>query len=293
MSTNGDIPSPSSSGEESYDESDASDGTTEPRYTPKELQAIFVDFYSFMTTLTYDKSHLKIPPPIGWPQITPESCGHYKSDYAIEVIRHLPYFDSNCKSYIHYKSKLVDLTGFSLQDFERHKGRYKNWEFWSSEGELRDNGDVVCIAVGYESFGRELWLNVIDCEIFEDFHAGDMLDAVPVETFFANLREKYETLKLIPGKGRITIEAEDVPEHVGRITEEEVNNQKEEWGTDLDIQYVRQVYRDHNWPRSFDLEAASLAIDNWLDPSGESLGCGPRGYGWPESPPDWDASPWT
>lgn len=75
-----------------------------------------------------------------------------------------------------------------------------------------DPSDVVCIAVGHESFSRELWLNVKDCEIFEDFHAGDLLDAVPVEGFFDNLKEQYQSLKFIPGKRRITIEAENLPE---------------------------------------------------------------------------------
>jgi len=140
-----------------------------------------------------------------------------------------------------------------------------------------DPSDVVCIAVGHESFSRELWLNVKDCDIFEDFHAGDMLNAVSVEVFFENMKEQYKTLKLIPGRRRITIEAEKVPEHDGRITEKEVTGQTEEWGTDLNIQYARQIYRDHGWPGSFDLETASEAIDKWLEPLRGGLGGGPRG----------------
>ncbi|KAK2677783.1 hypothetical protein RAB80_006523 [Fusarium oxysporum f. sp. vasinfectum] len=215
----------------SYEGSDVSDEHQEPRLTPDELGALFIDFYTFLTTLKYDKSHLKIPPPTGWPELTPESCAYFKSDYAIEVIRHL----------------------------------------------LRQHLDVVCIAVGHESFSRELWLNVKDCDIFEDFHAGDMLNAVSVEVFFENMKEQYKTLKLIPGRRRITIEAEKVPEHDGRITEKEVTGQTEEWGTDLNIQYARQIYRDHGWPGSFDLETASEAIDKWLEPLRGGLGGGPRG----------------
>ncbi|KAF5648486.1 uncharacterized protein FTJAE_1319 [Fusarium tjaetaba] len=268
---------PPESDGDSDEDSDVSDETQEPRLMPDELGALFVNFYSFLTSLHYDKSHLKIPPPTGWSQITPEHCGHFKSDYAIEVIRHLPYFDSTCTEYVHYKSKLLDLTAFTLDDFEKHKNYHQDWEFWSSEGEQMDPSDVVCIAVGHESFSRELWLNVKDCEIFEDFHAGDMLDAVPVEEFFDDLKERYQSLKLIPGKRRITIEAENVPERDGRITEEEVTDQTEEWGTDLDIQYVRQIYRDHGWPGSFDLQTASEAIDKWLEPLGGGSEGGPRG----------------
>ncbi|KAF5568543.1 hypothetical protein FNAPI_88 [Fusarium napiforme] len=283
---------PPESDGDSYEVSDVSDETQEPCLTPDELGAFFVDFYLFLTSLHYDKSHLKIPPPTGWSQITPERCGHFKSDYAIEVIRHLPYFNSACIEYVHYKSKLLDLTAFTLKDFEKHKNYHQDWEFWSSERGQLDPSDVVCIAVGHESFSRELWLNVKDCEIFEDFHAGDMLDAVPVEDFFDDLKERCQSLKLIPGKRRITSEAGKVPERDGRITEEEVTDQTGEWGTDLDIQYVRQIYRDHGWPGSFELQAASEAVHEWLEPLGGGSGGGPRGLAWQQSPSDWDNTRW-
>jgi hypothetical protein len=218
---------PPKSDGDSFEGSDVSDETQEPRLTPDELGALFVDFYSFLASLHL--SHLKIPSPTGWPQITPEHCGHFKSDYAIEVIRHLPSLDSTFIEYAHYKSKLPDLTAFTLKDFEKHKKYHQDWEFWSSERRQMDFSDVVCIVVGHESFSLELWLNVKDCEIFEDFHAGDILDEVPVEEFFDDPKERYQSLKLIPGKRRITIEAENVPERDGRITEEEVTDQTDEW----------------------------------------------------------------
>ncbi|KAF5023084.1 hypothetical protein F66182_4841 [Fusarium sp. NRRL 66182] len=279
---------PPCSDDASYEASDASDGPAEPRYTPEELGALFLDFYKFLTTLHYDESDLKIPPPQGWPQITPEACAHFKSDYAIQVLRHLPYFDRLCPSYIHFKSKLLDLTTFARQDFESHIYRHESWEFWSSEGERKDPSDIVCIASGLESFGRFLWLNVVDCEIHEYLHAGDMLDAVPVEEYFENLKDQYRSLKLVPGRRRITIEAENIPEREDRITEEEVHAQTEEWGTDLDVQYVRQIYRDHEWPDAFRKEEAFRVIDDW---SQEALEAGR--LEWRVSPPDWDSSGWT
>ncbi|KAJ3469627.1 hypothetical protein MRS44_003692 [Fusarium solani] len=56
--------------------------------------------------------------------------------------------------------------------------------------------------------------------------------AVQVETFFKNLKEQYRSLKLIPGRGMITIEAEKTPERKDTITEAEVRAQIEEWGTE-------------------------------------------------------------
>lgn len=87
-----------------------------------------------------------IPPLTGWPELTPVSCAHFQSDYAIQVIRQLTYFDSTCIEHVHYKSKLLDLTAFNLDDFEKHKNYHQDWEFWSSEGEQMDPSDVVCIA---------------------------------------------------------------------------------------------------------------------------------------------------
>jgi hypothetical protein len=243
-----------------------------------------------MATLNYKKSELKIPPPTGWSEITPESCGHIKSDYTVEVMRHLPYFDNKSTSQIHYRSKLLDLTVWTPGDFKKHSETHEAMEFWSSEDE-QDPSDVICIAEGYGSYGRGLWLLVKDCEIIEELSEADVVSAVPVEDFFSNLRERYENLRIIPGERRITIEAENVPERKQRITEDEVNSQTEDWGTDLDIQYVRQIYRDHGWPHSFNLEAASRAVNTWLEPPGSGVEGGPRGNGWPRSPDDWDGKP--
>ncbi|KAG5661364.1 hypothetical protein KAF25_005486 [Fusarium avenaceum] len=208
-------PSPPLSDDGSH-ESDASEGYDEPRLTPQELGAFFIDFYLFMATLNYDKSDLKIPPPTGWPEITSESCGYFKSDYTIET----------------------------AIDFKKHSETHEAMEFWSSEDE-QDLSDVICFAEGYGSYGRGLWLLVKDCEIIEELSEADVLSAVPVGEFFANPREQFETLKLIPGERRITIEAQNAPERKELITEDEMNSQTQQWGTDLDIQYVRQIYLAH------------------------------------------------
>jgi hypothetical protein len=80
--------------------------SSSPAYTAEELAATFLDFYIFLTTLHYDAADLKIPPPEGWPNLTPEHLASYKSSFAIEVLRRLPYFDSEAT--IHYKSDLID-----------------------------------------------------------------------------------------------------------------------------------------------------------------------------------------
>lgn len=116
---------PPESDDGSNEDSDVSDEPQEPQLAPDEPGACFVDFYSLLTSLHYNKSHLKIPPPTGWPQITPEHCRHFKSDYTIEVIRHLLYFYSTYIDYFHHKSKLLILSAFTLDNFKKHKDTIK------------------------------------------------------------------------------------------------------------------------------------------------------------------------
>ncbi|KAH6964793.1 hypothetical protein EDB82DRAFT_285374 [Fusarium venenatum] len=176
-------------------------------------------------------------------------------------MRHLPYFDAKGACHIHYKSKLCDLTVWTPDDFKTIEEIFDWMEFWSTEDE-QDHSDVIYIAEGYESGGRGLWLLVKDGEIIEDMMRCDMLSSVPVEQYFAKLKEQYKKMQLVSGDGRITIEADDIPERDERISEEEVNSQTEEWQTDLDVQYIRQIYRDHGWPHSFDSKAAFKAVDD-------------------------------
>ncbi|KAL4721846.1 hypothetical protein ACLX1H_011340 [Fusarium chlamydosporum] len=205
------------------------------------------------------------------PRMTPQEIGVLFIDFYTKG----PY-------HIHYKSKLWDLTTWTPEKFKQHREDNDWLELWSSEDE-QDHSDVICIAQGYESYGRDLWLLVKDGEIVEYMVRADTLSSVTVEEYFAKMKEQYETLQLIPGKGRVTIEAEHVPEREERISVEEVNGQTEEWHTDLDVQYLRQIYRDHGWPHSFDSKAAFKAVDDWLEREGLENGeDGPRGYAWEE-----------
>src|ERR1700712_426602 len=88
-----------------------------PKYTVDELAAIFLDFYTFLTTLHYDAADLKVPPPEGWGDIIPSSDSTTKSPFATEVLRHLPYFRS--KAAINYKSGLIDYTFIIPESMKR------------------------------------------------------------------------------------------------------------------------------------------------------------------------------
>jgi hypothetical protein len=177
-------------------------------------------------------------------------------DQVMEVMRYLPYFDYDCTSFIHYKSRLVDDSTLPHQDHCLNILDYRkpDGEIWSNKrGRIFGCYDFFPIATGVESFGRYMWVNVKDGEILEE--ARQVQDYGPADTndYLNNLKDSYRTLKLIPCSGRITIEAEDVSERPenDRITEEQVCAQEEEWGTDLDVQFIRHLYRLHGWPDTF------------------------------------------
>ncbi|KAF4971279.1 hypothetical protein FSARC_1849 [Fusarium sarcochroum] len=241
--------------DEEDDEDDVdSNGFTirEPAYTTQEIAAIVLDFYKFLTTLHYDPAHLKIPPPEGWPTLTPEVySGFNKSEYVYDLLRHLPYFDRSAGSVgFHYKSALIDFTTYTPENFVEENEFEDIMEFSSVEG-LANPKHFFRISEGHESGGREMWLNAKDGEITEDIIRMDQCDPEDIQEYFEGFKEQYRKLELLPGPGMVTQETDRVPECDDRITEEQVLSQEDDWRTDLDIQFMRQLYRDFGWPENF------------------------------------------
>lgn len=264
----------------SLSESGSSEAEAEIIYWPQELGAIFLDFYKFLATLHYKPENLKVPPPEGW-SFSPEFHAELgKSDLVIQTLRHLPYFaidDKERSAHVHYKCWLIDFTTCPVDWLEQL--RYRDDQGFMTHGGRgdADPADVVCIADGGESYGRQFFLNVRDGSITEDMVRADSLDPVDVQDFFDNLKEAYRSLQLIPCPGRFTIEADESEEagrYGGYITQDEVLAQtSENWGTDLDFQYIRQLYRQYGWPDNFQREAATQAVDELMEVVQERRDC--------------------
>ncbi|KAH6982291.1 hypothetical protein BKA56DRAFT_585641 [Ilyonectria sp. MPI-CAGE-AT-0026] len=255
MSDNYDSPTSASA-------SDCSAISEPPRCDPEKIREAFIDFYKFLTTLHYNEADLKIPPPGGWPCLTPELYADYKPDETIQVLRNLPYFDGPNPLEFHYRSRLLDYTTFTRQDFEGATELYEYDDvYWGFEGEI-DPRHVFCIAEGSETGGRHIFLNARDGEIIQD-SIGVNTESYPVEVYFETLKEQYRSLELIPCPGRITMEAFKVAKRDG-VSLEEVCNQTTWWGTDLDVQYVRQLYRQHGWPDAFRKDEATKAVNDLM-----------------------------
>ncbi|KAH7316714.1 hypothetical protein B0I35DRAFT_261759 [Stachybotrys elegans] len=237
-----------------------SQNSAHDRYTAKDLAGIILDFYKFLTTLHYKEADLKIPPPGGWPDFPPACYSELKSPKVIELMKHMLYF-SHAWTAIHYKSGLIDYLSMNPKWFTELDWREEDEEFIDSEGDPFDPRDVLFLAWGHESGGRDLVLDVRGGEIIEISIRMDTKDGEDINSYLENLKDEFRSFKLIPRTGCITYEAHDVEETEEEITEDDVAAQESEFGTDLDWQYVRQVYRQHGWPDAFRQEEAEAAID--------------------------------
>lgn len=267
---NHDVADRDSLDEASDGESDGSNEEYSP-YSVEDLAAIFTEFYKFLTTLHYDPADLKMPPPEGWSiDIFPKAIVDSKSDDVVELMRRLPYFKENEKStHVHYKSKLIafpdDEQHGTLAMYEDHLEDVHD-EFYCGDGKLVDHKHLLVFAGGYESGGHTFILDVLHGEITADIIRYETREPAGVEAFFDSLSDDFEQLRLIPCPGRETKEAGNVPERSEEISEDEVRSQTEKWypGTDLDWQFVRQVYRNHGWPDDFRRQEAVSFIEDFM-----------------------------
>lgn len=244
-----------------------------PVYSASEIAAVLLDFFTFLTTLHCHPEDIVVPPPGGWPSYTPENCAGFKSDFAIEVLRNLPYLDSRASDHsdslgqIHYKSHLVDYTTFDVELLTDHDYLWVGDQDSEDEEAVPDH--AFQFAKGFESGGRTLFLDVLEGKVFEVEIRCDAFDE-DLEDYFEDLKEKYRNLELIPCPGEKMIEVSAWglgPEEPGEVvSEEEVLMQTDMiWGTHLDIRYTRQLYRAYGWPNAFRRDEALREIGGLIE----------------------------
>ncbi|KAF2993230.1 hypothetical protein E8E13_001504 [Curvularia kusanoi] len=263
---------------------------TAPRVDRDEIVRIITNFYTFLTKLHIPESALKLPPPGGWPNITPESTRNFnKSPLVIDLIKHLPYIDSKeageMITHVQYKCDVVDWSIYTPQDFDKEgEGDYRTAEsgirYWISEireeqkrqeeivgadaaegrnnngyesdesdgwgedwerfspgenPEVTDLPNLIGIAQGYESCGRDFTLDVFKGVVYDDQIRCNFLGGWDVEDFFRGLQQEFEDLELVPIRGDM-LEADY----------EQVNE-------------YREIYRRHGWPGADFRKAEALA----------------------------------
>ncbi|PPJ59883.1 hypothetical protein CBER1_04929 [Cercospora berteroae] len=180
----------------------------------------------------------------------PSATMEKKSEDVADFMRRLPYFRPRAdgkSTHLHYKSKLIDYTDSEQHGYAESHDQIMNdvYEIWCTDNGPVDHSHLLIFAAGWESGGRTFIIDVLHGEITEEIVRCDTVSSVDAVQFFEDLKEKYRSLQLIPCPGRIMEEAHELPESSEEIAEEEVLAQKDVrfWGSDLDWQYVRQVYR--------------------------------------------------
>lgn len=127
-----------------------------------------------------------------------------------------------------------------------------------------DSKHILQIAAGWESGGNELFLSTRTGEMVTPL-TGYGNNADDVREYVDRTKRHFETLQMIPyseGFNNLAAGLVDIHEH---ITEEEILNAEGDWETDLAKRYLRQVYREHGWPKEFRREEAFSVVDGLLE----------------------------
>ncbi|KAJ8079139.1 hypothetical protein PM082_013427 [Marasmius tenuissimus] len=237
---------------------------TEQPYTRDELVDTITSFYKFLTTFHIPESALKYPSEGGWPNITTDStAGFGKSPLVVDLLRHLPYIEEDGRldlHNIHYKCNVLDYSTRTPQDFASDDIKIGEMQM-SWDGPVSEN--VVVVAEGYESGGRNILLDLENGEItVEEIRCGRECQA-DVKEYFEDLRLKYKRLEIVPVPGHEPFERVR-----GRDREDEkLKNPLEmdrsgeyDWILDEhDAKWISRIYRDYGWPGPQYRKAEALA----------------------------------
>lgn len=154
----------------------------------------------------------------------PKNIVSSKSEDVIDLMKHLPYFSENQKStHVHYKSKLVNYTDPEGHDHaEMHDGFLDDLCAWLDHGddEVVRRSDMLVIASGWESGGREFILDVPHGKIIEDIIRYDTCAPIDVKEFLEDPKSKFRSLELIPCPGRETQVTVAQPDKATAISKE-------------------------------------------------------------------------
>ncbi|KAH7350106.1 hypothetical protein B0T11DRAFT_290566 [Plectosphaerella cucumerina] len=149
----------------------------------------FGEYYDLLQRLKLPDDSVLHPPPGGWPFFTRENLGFDKTDFAIDVLRHLPYVGGG-PSYemnIGYKSQSI---GYHCSEDSSPADPtkplptyYLEWPEMSMEEDRLDTSldekkitgirHIVVIALGHESGGITLVLDTFAGIVFEEEVRGD------------------------------------------------------------------------------------------------------------------------
>lgn len=245
------------------------------------MVAPFYEYYTFHGRLHIPESDIKHPPAGGWPNITLENCsGFGKSDFAVDVLRHLPYIVEDDQRRmnslnihnIDYKSYVLDYSMVTRQCFGCVGRVKKDIKY----GELMHDHVTkhkVVISEGYQSGGIVLLLDTSTGEIFEEIVRDGPGETLPVRDYFALKMRQCKELRLVfvPGEDPHQSDHDEVePPYDAAAMEEAGEPSSPEqyffFAEDKDVEWVRHLYRKFGWPgKSWQKEECLKAIAEFRD----------------------------
>lgn len=227
--------------------------------TRNNLVAPFYEYYDFLGRLHIPASDIKHPPPEGWPNITAENCsGLGKSDFVVDVLRHLPYiadhgeFERNISN-TDFKSNVVDYSTATPEDFSGPS--LKHGEI-SHEAAGPISRHKVVIACGYESGGVDLILDTRTGEIFEEIIRVGSGETLPVREYFELKMRQCRELKTVVAPGEDAhwggFGDKEGPYDAAAMEEAGEPSYPDEGfhleGQEWDLKWVCHLYRKFGWP---------------------------------------------
>ncbi|OTB06618.1 hypothetical protein M426DRAFT_9396 [Hypoxylon sp. CI-4A] len=251
-------------------------------YTRDEYIATINDFYTLLTRLHVPKEALIHPPQDGWPNITAEAGSSTgRSEFVLDLLKHLPYIAGGVEAGvdIHYKCNVVDYSTRFPRDLEDSVMASIIWDGEEAYYPDEDAEDrwaskemppyTFVLAEGHESYGRALFLDTKRGKVIEEMVRAGLAGVWDVVEYFADLRNSYLTLQMMPVLGYETVinargldddGEEEVPTPVREKTELD-----DFFPNVRDVYWIRHIYRSHGWPGpEFRREAALRRAQKYL-----------------------------
>ncbi|KAI6081543.1 hypothetical protein F4821DRAFT_248980 [Hypoxylon rubiginosum] len=246
---------------------DQSSHTGAALYSHDDTVAAITSYYKLLAHAIHSTESLLHPPPEGWPQLHDPDVvlGLGYSDEALNLIRHIPYFEQSDIFQI-----MPDVQPKSYIEVF-HLERYANWGRILRSGSYNEPEDergipshLICLGIRAEEreWGHEMWLdtklgNVIvgsnhaqvppdmvivpeDCNSWDDSYSNLFFDyghegegfAWRIDTFFAACERHLREMHWIPGLTSYVLHIDGEGNDIALLRNEQ----------------RKQIMRDYGWP---------------------------------------------
>ena len=248
------------------------------------MVAPFYEYYAFLGSLHIPESGIKHPPAGGWPNITLENCSKFgKSDFAVDILRHLPYIVEDCETYnvnihnIDYECNVVDYSEATYKDFRGSTLKCDVRMYNRFRSPMTRH--KVLIAVAHDYHGVELILDTSTGLIYEEYIECYPGKTRPVREHFARKMMQCRELRqvFLPGGDPYCAEFNEGEPPWDAAAMEDMVDPSTSWPPhwfnlngvredNQDLKWVRRLYTKFGWPgKDWRKEEGLKAIREYMD----------------------------